>query len=169
MIDLKSAKNANKGNKFSRESRLLSATDFKFVFNKAQRFGNASFTVLARENKRGFARLGLAISKKCAKRAVDRNRIKRIFRESFRLNQSQLPAVDIVAMCKPAAVKLDNEEMRRQIDRQWFFIQKKMKNKHSADQKNHDNQNKLVDRSNARVNMARTEMSQSKAQRTSKR
>ena len=107
--------------------KLLTAENYKNVFAKAERFGNRSFTVLARENGLDHARLGLAISKKCAKRAVDRNRIKRIFRESFRLNQHKLPSVDIIAMCKPSAKSLDNVEIRKQIDVQWHFMRKKFK------------------------------------------
>jgi len=109
------------------ELKLLTAENYKNVFAKAERFGNRSFTVLARENGLDHARLGLAISKKCAKRAVDRNRIKRILRESFRLNQHELPCVDIIAMCKSSAISLDSVEMRKQIDVQWHFMRKKFK------------------------------------------
>lgn len=110
-----------------REIKLLTAENYQNVFAKAERFGNRSFTVLARENGLDHPRLGLAISKKCAKRAVDRNRIKRHFRESFRLNQHKLPCVDIIAMCKPSAISLDNAEIRAQIDIQWRFMRKKFK------------------------------------------
>jgi ribonuclease P protein component len=110
---------------FTRESRLVTAENYQTVFAKAQRFGNRSFTVIARNNGLEHARLGLAISKKSAKRAVDRNRIKRIFRESFRLNQHTLPCVDIIAMCKPSAVSLNNQEMRKQIETQWYYMRKK--------------------------------------------
>jgi len=70
---------------------VLSWDSYTFVFGNAKRFGNKSLTVLARQNDLGHPRLGLAISKKSAKRAVDRNRIKRVFRESFRLHQHTLP------------------------------------------------------------------------------
>jgi len=123
----RTADNADKIGEFhlTRELKLLTAENYQNVFAKAERFGNRSFTVLARENGLDHARLGLAISKKCAKRAVDRNRIKRIFRESFRLNQHKLPSVDIIAMCKPSAISLDNANMRQQIDTQWRFMRKK--------------------------------------------
>ena len=111
--------------RLTRESKLLTAENYQFVFAKAQRFGNRSFTVLARQNGLDYPRLGLAISKKSAKRAVDRNRIKRQFRESFRLNQHKLPSVDIIAMSKPSALTLDNVEMQKQIDTQWHFLKKK--------------------------------------------
>ncbi len=116
---------------FTPNLKLLNSDDYQFVFDNANRFGNHAFTVLVRKNNLGHPRLGLAISKKCAKNAVDRNQIKRIFRESFRLNQHTLPAVDIIAMCKPPAVKLDNKVMRHQIDTQWHFINKKFA--HSSD------------------------------------
>ena len=117
-----------KENNFCRNKKLLTADNYKHVFAKAHRFGNHSFTLLVRRNELEYPRLGLAISKKCAKRAVDRNRIKRIIRESFRINQHKLPCVDIIAMCKTSALKLDKHEMRKQIDRQWHFIRKKIAN-----------------------------------------
>jgi len=110
---------------FERNLRLLSAEDYQFVFASAQRFGNHSFTILVRENSLNYARLGLAISKKNSKKAVDRNRIKRKFRESFRMNKNKLPNVDIIAMSRQSANLLDNKEMQTQIELQWHFIQKK--------------------------------------------
>ncbi len=109
----------------SRDLKLLTADSYQFVFSKPERFGNRALTVLARANNLEHPRLGLAISKKCAKKAVDRNRIKRLFRESFRLNQHTLPNVDIVAMCKPSILSLNNAEMQRQIETQWRFMRKK--------------------------------------------
>jgi len=118
---------------FDRKLKLLNAEEYSFVFSKSQRFGNKSFTVLARENNLSHPRLGLAISKKCAKHAVDRNRIKRIFRESFRLHQHLLPSVDIIAMCKPNVLLLDKKEMHTQIEIQWRFMQKKFLNTPTTD------------------------------------
>ena len=125
--DTASSANDRSGFHLIREIKLLTAENHQNVFAKAERFGNRSFTVLARENGLDHPRLGLAISKKCAKRAVDRNRIKRHFRESFRLNQHKLPCVDIIAMCRPSAISLDNAELRMQIDTQWRFMRKKFK------------------------------------------
>jgi len=111
-----------------RDHKLLKAEQYSFVFSRSKRFGNKSITVLARGNDIGHPRLGLAISKKSAKRAVDRNRIKRIFRESFRLHQHKLPNVDIIAMCKTNVLNLNNTEMHEQIELQWRFMRKKFKN-----------------------------------------
>ncbi len=112
---------------FTRELRLLNAKQYKYVFAKAKRFGNNNFTLLVRVNNEGHARMGLAIAKKAVKRAVDRNRIKRIIRESFRHMQYDLPSIDVVIMCRSSAVALEKKEIRRQFDKQWSYISRKMK------------------------------------------
>lgn len=42
------------------------------------------------------ARLGLVVGKRWGRRAVDRNTVKRILRESFRHEAGQLPVLDVV-------------------------------------------------------------------------
>lgn len=111
---------------FKRDKRLTDAKDYQFVFANAKRYGDKALTILVRKNEDNLeARLGLAISKKCAKRAVDRNRIKRLIRESFRFQHQNLPAIDIIVMCKPSILSLDNEALRKALDRQWQYIAKK--------------------------------------------
>ncbi|MCK5809815.1 MAG: ribonuclease P protein component [Cocleimonas sp.] len=114
------------GHTFSRKLRLLTAEQYSHVFADARRFGNQSLTLLVRLNDQGHPRLGLAIAKKSAKRAVDRNRIKRLLRESFRNRQHQLPPIDIIAMCRPSATKLTNEQILQQLENQWRYMQKKL-------------------------------------------
>jgi ribonuclease P protein component len=117
---------------FKRDKRLTEARDYQFVFADAKRYGDKSLTLLVRKNEvQQEARLGLAISKKCAKRAVDRNRIKRLIRESFRLQHKNLPAIDIIVMCKPSILSLDNESLRKALDKQWDYIAKKQKQQSS--------------------------------------
>ena len=62
--------------------------------------------LLYTSNRKSHPRLGLAISKKIIRKAVDRNRVKRMIRESFRLNQQQLGCFDIVVLAKRDTVKL---------------------------------------------------------------
>jgi len=85
---------------FGRTQRLVSAAQFKTVFAQARRSSDRYFTVLALANDTGRARLGLAIGKKRIRRAVDRNRMKRLIRESFRLNAPEMAALDLVVISR---------------------------------------------------------------------
>lgn len=58
-----------------------------------------------------YPRLGLAISKKNAKRAVDRNRIKRLIREGFRQETNRLPSVDIVILSRRQTIERSNQKI----------------------------------------------------------
>lgn len=49
-----------------------------------------------RPNELGHARLGMVVAKRQFKRAVDRNRMRRIIRETFRLSSPELPPLDVV-------------------------------------------------------------------------
>lgn len=79
-----------------RVSRLTRPAEFEQVFSQNQRARTDFYVVLARPNQAGIARLGLVIGKRLLPHAVDRNRVKRCVRESFRLVRSQLPACDFV-------------------------------------------------------------------------
>jgi len=113
---------------FNRESRLLTPGQFQSVFSKPLRFGSRHFTLLItnnlsiQTNSANKCRLGLAIAKKRVKLAVQRNRIKRQIRESFRLNQHNLPDIDIVVMVKSGIDQLDNKEINQQLEKIWRKI-----------------------------------------------
>ncbi len=105
--------------KFSRDSRLLTAKDYARVFENPLRSSDNHFTVLARKSNSGDARLGLAVSKKNAKLAVERNRIKRLIRESFRTHQDELHGLDIVVMNRRLTAQQDNRTLVLSLSRHW--------------------------------------------------
>ena len=95
---------------FTRQSRLLAAADFDRVFRRARRSSDRYFTVLYRDFDLGYARLGLAIANRNIRLAVQRYRLKRMIRESFRLWSEQLPHCDVVVLArKPAADAARNQ------------------------------------------------------------
>lgn len=104
---------------FSRELRLLTPSHFTYVFNNAIPAVSPQFTLLARINDGNTARLGITLAKKKIKKAHDRNRIKRLIRESFRHVRSSLPAIDIVVIGKTGADALSNQEIYALLDKQW--------------------------------------------------
>ncbi|MDN3653065.1 ribonuclease P protein component [Thalassotalea ponticola] len=112
---------------FNRESRLVTPGHFKQVFDNPSRFGSKHFTVLITTNTSDKPRLGMAIAKKRVKLAVGRNRIKRIVRESFRQNQHNLPAVDLVVMVKSGIDQLDNALINQQLENIWRKIKQRHK------------------------------------------
>ncbi len=64
------------------------------------------------------ARLGLIVSKKVAVKAVERNRIKRLIRESFRC-QANLKSADYVVMAKPMAKDKTNKQIMSDLINLW--------------------------------------------------
>ncbi|EXJ17140.1 ribonuclease P protein component [Imhoffiella purpurea] len=92
------------------------------MFAEPKRTGKSGFVVLYRYNELEQPRLGLAISKKCARRAVDRNRLKRIVRESFRIHRERLPGVDIVVLCSHGATSHPNRRLFQALEQAWASI-----------------------------------------------
>nr|WP_093189014.1 ribonuclease P protein component [Thiocapsa sp. KS1] len=109
---------------FPRTCRLTLSRQFRDVFAAPRRRSGAGFLVLYRKNNLGHPRLGLAIAKKCARRAVDRTRLKRIVRESFRLNRTRLRGWDIVVLCAPGAPTMPNHRLFATLAHAWETIEK---------------------------------------------
>ena len=104
---------------FPRELRLLTPEHFKYVFQQPFRASSPEITILSRQNHLEHPRLGLTVAKKHLKRAHDRNRIKRLCRESFRLSQHRLPSYDFVIVAKQGIGRLDNRTLWQILDKLW--------------------------------------------------
>ena len=102
-----------------REARLRRAGDFAALRHTSGRFGGRCFSVRYRLNDLGHPRLGLAISKRVSKRAVERNRIKRLVRESFRRARLELPPVDLMVMAREQAAGLPGTELLAELQLLW--------------------------------------------------
>jgi ribonuclease P protein component len=106
---------------FSSRQRLHTSKDFGRVFADPARSSDRYFTVLARPNARDVARLGLTISRRAAKRAVDRNKLKRLAREAFRMQHS-LPAWDFIVLAKVGSDRTDRRLLRESLDRHFTSL-----------------------------------------------
>ena len=112
-----------------RRSRLAGTREFSNVFQDAVVSADASFKVLARNTGRSHSRLGMAVSRQVDKRAVERNRLKRIIRESFRLHylsDNRQTPVDIVVLPRRQAVSVCNKRLFAQLVRHWDRIDRRV-------------------------------------------
>jgi ribonuclease P protein component len=108
--------------KFSRQSRLLKPSEFKLVFQQPIRSGDDFFRILARVNGIRHHRLGMAVSKKACAKAVGRNRIKRVIRESFRVQmagQVSDKTMDFVVLPTAAATNQSNKLLDESLSTHW--------------------------------------------------
>lgn len=91
--------------RFDKKMRLLQAKEFSAVMQGRRSHHNHFFRIYVLPNTLGIPRLGLTVSKKINRHANKRNRIKRMVREWFRLQQRMFPAVDIVVQARCAYQK----------------------------------------------------------------
>jgi ribonuclease P protein component len=110
---------------FPKSRRLLKPDEYRRVFDRGHRSGDGLFLVLGISNQMESARLGLAVSKKNCRRAVDRNRIKRMIRESFRHHQSSLEGLDLVVVARPGVATSDNLRCQTALQHHWRRILKR--------------------------------------------
>lgn len=99
--------------------RLLKAADYERVFQHAQRSSSKAVTVLARQSGRDSARLGLAIPRKQIRKAVERNRVKRLIRESFRRHQALLSGLDVVVIGRTELAAKNSRCVLRCLEKHW--------------------------------------------------
>ncbi|MBK7644112.1 MAG: ribonuclease P protein component [Planctomycetes bacterium] len=93
---------------YPRHLRLVHKKDFERVYREGLRARGATMLVVGAENGLPHARLGLSVGRTIWKSAVARNRVRRIFRESFRLSQHDLPpGLDLILI--PGRPKLEPE------------------------------------------------------------
>jgi len=99
----------------SRRQRLLSPHLFEEAFADGKQWPTRTLVMWIRRAPDACGRVGVVASKRTFRRAVDRNRARRLLREAFRLNRYLLdPGVDVVLLArrrilsvKQAAVEQD--------------------------------------------------------------
>lgn len=105
-----------------RRARLRRAADFAALRRAEGRVRGTFFLLRYGPSEGPTARLGLAVSRKVSPRAVERNRIKRQIRESFRRHRPDLPNVDVLVIAHRNAADQANAVLRADIDRLWMRV-----------------------------------------------
>jgi len=95
---------------------MLKTDDFSSVFALKNRRSRDLLQVSqSADNGLNHPRLGLVVSKKTAKRAHERNYMKRVIRDWFRLNKNSLPPHDFVVRVRLAFNRQNAAEARNQL------------------------------------------------------
>jgi len=79
---------------FPKEARLRKRAEFLRVYNEGTRIEGRYMTVFILPNSLGLHRVGITATKKAIGKAHDRNRAKRLLRETFRLSRIELDPVE---------------------------------------------------------------------------
>lgn len=104
------------GSRFPRSARLLLPREFDGVFQSGRRERGRFFVCVVAAGTMSQARIGFAVGKKHLPNAHDRNLVKRIARESFRVRRARMPLVDLVLSPGRDVGKGDRHTLRRDLD-----------------------------------------------------
>lgn len=100
-----------------RAARLQHREQFAAALAAGPAATRRHFTVFAVPNGQRHSRLGIIVGKKAVPRAVDRNRAKRLVRESFRVLRHRLGGVDIVVRVRRCPPRAGTAAARAELDR----------------------------------------------------
>ena len=107
--------------RLTKQAKLVKTDDFSSVFNLRKRIANKHLVLRYKPNALNAPRLGLIVAKKTAKLAVQRNYMRRVLRELFRLNQHHLPALDLVIQVQKTFEKPDFMQIKQEFE---YLMQK---------------------------------------------
>lgn len=101
-----------------KELRIRKRKEFENVFEKGFYSADRFLTLKAVENKMPFSRFGFVVSKKISKKAVERNRAKRLMREAIRLTEEKIkPGFDIIFISRIGIINKSLEEIKESVEK----------------------------------------------------
>ncbi len=101
---------------FGKKDRIRKRQDYLRIYAQGKRAYSKSFTIITCPNQTDIRRLGITVGKKVGN-AVQRNRIKRLLREFFRLNKTRLsPSLDIVIIAKKGILPLTYKNVYAELE-----------------------------------------------------
>lgn len=111
---------------FGHQRRLPGKADFDRVFaTAAVRLSRHPFLLLASPGTGTTSRMGMVVGKRHAKRAVDRNRIRRQVRETFRQRSLGRP-VDVVILARPGAGACSKQMLAESLEQLWARLEQQL-------------------------------------------
>ena len=118
---------------FPKQHRLLTARDFQRVFDQSGlKASSKRISLLAATNQLGYPRIGFIIPKKQIRLAAQRNRIKRVIRESFRLQGTSHFGYDIIVLVRKGLDENDNAGIRADFEYLWKKLKQRANTSNAA-------------------------------------
>lgn len=102
---------------FLSKQHIRHASEFDAIFKRGKRVSSGCFVLRYLKIERDYSRLGMVISKRQCALAVNRNRIKRVIREQFRLKQHALQGIDLVVLLKSSTKKIRDQEQAEWLEK----------------------------------------------------
>ena len=104
--------------RFRPAMHVRSGKHFRRAYSQGSRAGGDLMTVAVVANELAHTRLGLSVGKRVWKGAVRRNRVRRIFREAFRLEYAELPeGYDLILIGSRPRIRPSLADTRRELVR----------------------------------------------------
>ncbi len=106
---------------FPTAARLRKRSEFQAIQQHGRRFPTRDLIILWQEGRTSVTRLGITVSRRVAKQAARRNRIKRWIREAFRRSPQRhaKPPRDLVVIARSSAVRSDDQSIEKQLRMFW--------------------------------------------------
>jgi ribonuclease P protein component len=100
--------------------RLLNSKSFQYIFNQPNIQSTLEMSVFGRMNFLEHPRLGLIIPRKNVRYAHNRNLIKRLIRETFRMLQYKLISMDFIVTVRKHTLRLSNKKIITILQNLWL-------------------------------------------------
>jgi len=110
------------GSSFGRDERLVKGSDYNELRDTGKKTHTEHFIIVTRISPTRRSRLGITASTRVGN-AVQRNRIKRLLREFFRLNKDKFgPPIDVHIIARKGSVGLKYAEVCKEIEGRIFPV-----------------------------------------------
>ena len=102
-----------------KSQRIRRSAEYRIVTGSKPALSDRFFVVYSKQANQTDGRLGVTVSRRVSAKAVDRNKIKRAVRESFRVHQVHNKKLDVVAIARRDARSANPCQLRSSLERHW--------------------------------------------------
>lgn len=100
---------------FSKKFKLFKFSHFDLIFRKNKKIVFKELIIFWMKNKFKYPRIGIFLSRNIIRKSYQRNRIKRLIREFFRLNKRKISFVDLIILPKKEIIYLNNKKINNRL------------------------------------------------------